>query len=110
MKSKADGDDNNDSFAFDGMEDVPFFNNFKRDNYNDSRTAARDLFSMMVRPVDIETFFRYGYGDICVTAMWSCTMLGLLNDMKTLCLMKCSNDWQLTYFGHKIDHTFPRVF
>ena len=37
-------------------------------------------------------------------------MLGLLNDMKTLCLMKCSNDWQLTYFGHKIDHTFPRVF
>ena len=72
MKSKADddGDDNNDIFAFDGMEDIPFINNFKRDNYDDSRTAARDLFSMMVRPVDIESFFRYDCGDICVTAMW----------------------------------------
>ena len=37
--------------------DVPFLEQFKPDSYEDSRVAARELFELLISPVDIDRFF-----------------------------------------------------
>ncbi len=43
----------------DELEYEPFKDLFDQNSYRDSRRAARDLFSMLIKPLDVDSFFRY---------------------------------------------------
>ncbi len=43
----------------DEYEYEPFKDLFDQNSYRDSRRAARDLFSMLIKPLDVDSFFRY---------------------------------------------------
>ena len=38
--------------------DLPFVEQFNSDNYKDSRVAARELFKLLISPVETDRFFK----------------------------------------------------
>jgi len=59
FKVKADRKESVESqTAAEDIEDVPFRNLFNEESYSDSQKAAKDLFALMIKPLDTESFFR----------------------------------------------------
>ena len=69
----------------DGRLDVPFFSQFKPEDYADSRCAARDLFQMLISPVTHEQFYRF----VSLCGEWCFTVCACVYNYVCMCVCMC---------------------